>query len=92
MAHAAHSSLEDACSSHLMVVTRLLGLNNVLITGEGISVVHIAKTDHELVHSEVVGVFLNVNHFRLLFYDVIVASTERQLELIVNNKVGGLNT
>lgn len=66
-----------------MIVAVSLGLEDILIDGEGITVVHVAELGDELVHDAVVPELLLINHISLLLDDIIETDTVRQLELVV---------
>ena len=56
--HPSEGQLEDACPGNLMIITGALGLDNVLVAGQGITIVHIAKLGNKLVHLDIVHILL----------------------------------
>ena len=66
-----------------MIVPMALYLQNVLIGGEGISIVHIAQLVNELIHDAVVPELLLVDHVCALLNDSIITHAVRKLELVI---------
>ena len=66
-----------------MIVTVSLGLKDVFIDSESVTVVHVAELGDEIVHDAVVPELLLINHIGSLLDNVIKTDTVRQLELVV---------
>jgi len=85
-------SLQNSCTSHLMVVAWSFCFQNILVASKCISVIHIAKFRNQCVHSDIIFKFLTINELCLLFDYVIKSCSVRQLELIINFELRCLNT
>ena len=87
---ATHSVLENATAGQLVVVLGSFGLQDVLVAGKSVPVIHITQPQNKLVHHFGIDLFLTVNLFRFLFDNVVEAVVIRQQELIINHKVVSL--
>lgn len=72
-----HSYTQDLCPRLLVIISMSLGLKNVLVASECVSIVHIAKLIDKFVHHTVVLVFIFIYQICTLFDDRIEAKTIR---------------
>ena len=82
--------LEDTSSRLLVIVLGSLGLEDILIARQSISVVHITKLLDQLIHEYVVVNFLSVDQLSFLLNDVVKADLVRELEIVIVFDVLGL--
>ena len=82
--HLAKRDFKNLATGDLVIVARPLGFNDVLITGKGITVVHISERGDKLVHLSHVDVLFSIDGIRLSLDDVVKFSSNRQVELVVH--------
>ena len=84
MVHSGEGYFESAGSSDLMVITRSLGFNDVLVASQGITIVHVAEFQDQLVHLDIVHLLFSVYRLRLCLDNVVVFSANGQVQLVVD--------